>query len=149
MPRQFVDSERIPFVVLPAERLGGVALGDIVVGVLKQDETYRIVFGIAGDTGSFDRFGEASIAFNAALLGRSTPPAGGREVDSLDIRAPDDGYLALLAFGSTARLVGKRLSAERVAKVGSKIFWEWNGGTHLRGGRLERCLSTAGSIQDE
>jgi hypothetical protein len=148
-PRQFVDSERIPFVVLPAERLGGVALGDIVVGVLKRDENYRIAFGVAGDTGSFDRFGEASIAFNAALLGRSTPPAGGQEVDSLDIRVPGDGYLALLAFGGTARLVGKRLSAERVAKVGSKIFSEWNGGTDLQGGRLERCLSTAGSIQDE
>jgi hypothetical protein len=148
-PGQFVDSERIPFVVLPAERLGGVALGDIFIGVLKRENDYRMVFGIAADTGSFDRFGEASIAFNAALLGRSTPPAGGREVDSLDIKAPSEGYIALLAFGGTARLVGKYLTAERIARVGSKLFSEWNGGPGLRGGRLERCLGTAGAISDE
>jgi hypothetical protein len=148
-PQRFVDSERIPFVVLPAERLGGVALGDIVVGVLKREDDYRIVFGIAGDTGSFDRFGEASIAFNSALLGRSTPPTGGREVDRLDIKAPGGGYIALLAFGGTSRLVGKQLSAERIARIGSKIFSEWNVGDNLRGGRLERCLSTAGFLDDD
>src|SRR5262249_36440443 len=70
-PAQYIDSEQIPFVVLPGPNLGEVELGDIVVGQLRIGSRVRIAYGIAADTGPFDQFGEGSIAFNQKLLGRS------------------------------------------------------------------------------
>jgi hypothetical protein len=147
-PRQFIDSETIPFFVLPARRLGRIALGDVVAGIAKDTYGVRIVYGIAADTGSYDHLGEGSIAFNSRLAGKSFTPSSGRETNALDIKVEMQGtgrYLAVVIFADTMRLLRHDLSARRIAQVGRKLFAAWNGGDDVRRGRLEKCLATAGN----
>src|SRR4051812_35109449 len=67
-PQQYLDSEKVPFLVVPTQKFGGIELGDIAIGFLKMPNALHIAYGIAGDTGPYDHFGEGSIAFNKALL---------------------------------------------------------------------------------
>src|SRR5882672_3722530 len=67
-PQQYLDSEKVPFLVVPTEKFGGIELGDLAIGFLKKPDALHIAYGITGDTGPYDHFGEASIAFNKALL---------------------------------------------------------------------------------
>src|SRR5262249_20326869 len=70
-PAQYLDAEQTPFFVLPGPTFGHIAVGDIVVGRFVLGTQKRIAYGVVGDTGPFDQIGEASIAFNQTLLGRS------------------------------------------------------------------------------
>src|SRR6202022_939083 len=84
-PQRYLDSERVPFFVLPAEKFEGIELGDITVGFLRTASGTRTVYGIAADTGPYDHFGEGSIAFNNTLLDEGKPIASAKDVDKLDI----------------------------------------------------------------
>jgi hypothetical protein len=78
-PRRYVDSESIPYIVLPGGKLGGAKLGDYALVI--NLETKARVKAIVADSGPKAKLGEASIATAEALLGKSksSPKSGGTE----------------------------------------------------------------------
>jgi hypothetical protein len=145
----FLDSEAIPFFVIPKENFYGVELGDIAVGILAAPNDLRIVYGIAGDTGPYDHFGEGSIAFNKTLLGIESPIENAKDVDRLDIdiSKPDrfhgsDASLAVLLLGGTKALLDGDFSASNIRKIGEAQFKRWNVASGSEG-RLRACMSSA------
>lgn len=78
-PRRYVDSESIPYIVLPGGKLGGAKLGDYALVI--NLETKARVKAIVADSGPKAKLGEASIAVAAALLGpgKASPKSGGTE----------------------------------------------------------------------
>lgn len=78
-PLRYVDSESIPYIVLPGGYLGRASLGDYALVV--NTETGKIVHAIAADSGPKYKVGEASIAVARALLGdaHANPRSGGTE----------------------------------------------------------------------
>jgi peptidoglycan hydrolase-like protein with peptidoglycan-binding domain len=78
-PMRYVDSETIPYIVLPGGHLGRASLGDYAFVVNTQNG--KMVHAIAADAGPKHRVGEASIAVARALLGeaQANPRRGGTE----------------------------------------------------------------------
>ena len=78
-PRRYVDSESIPYIVLPGGKLGGAKLGDYALVI--NLKTKARVKAIVADSGPKAKLGEASIATAKALLGKSksSPKSGGTE----------------------------------------------------------------------
>jgi Fungal chitosanase of glycosyl hydrolase group 75 len=71
-PEKYVNSEQVPYIVIPSdgpharhsfERASGVTAGDLAVVIHKQ----RCVYAIVADSGPYYRLGEASIALHEAL----------------------------------------------------------------------------------
>jgi hypothetical protein len=148
-PQQYLDSEKVPFFVVPAPKFSGIELGDIAIGFLRTPTKLQIAYGIAGDTGPYDHFGEGSIAFNKALLDQSGPIENAREVDKLDIdlaepagRPGAGASLAVLVLGGTKRLLAGDYSAANIGKIGQAQFRRWRAG---RSGskRLDACFDDA------
>src|SRR5437016_2890848 len=50
-PSYYVDSSRVPFLVVPGDTFGNVKTGDIVVGFTESALCNRVVYGIVGDKG--------------------------------------------------------------------------------------------------
>src|SRR6185436_12528921 len=59
-PRRYVDSESIPFIVLPSNKKFGAKLGDLVMVYNKTANVF--CGGVFADLGPRDKIGEASIA---------------------------------------------------------------------------------------
>lgn len=78
-PQRYVDSEAVPYIVLPGGHLGRASLGDYALVV--NTENGKMVHAIAADAGPKHHVGEASIAVARALLGEaaSNPRSGGTE----------------------------------------------------------------------
>jgi peptidoglycan hydrolase-like protein with peptidoglycan-binding domain len=78
-PRRYVDSESVPYIVLPGGKLGGAELGDYALVI--NLETKARVKAIVADSGPKSKLGEASIATAEALLGKSksSPKSGGTD----------------------------------------------------------------------
>jgi hypothetical protein len=149
-PQRYLDAEKIPFFVVPTEKFAGIELGDIVIGLLRTPEKLQIAYGIAGDTGPYDHFGEGSIAFNKALLGIDKPIESAREVDRLDINLaePDQRHgagasLAVLLLGGTKRLLGGDYSEANIRKVGQAQFKRWSAAGSDGEARLGACFDAA------
>ena len=78
-PRRYVDSESIPYIVLPGGKLGGAKLGDYALVI--NLKTKARIKAIVADSGPKSKLGEASIATAQALLGKSksSPKSGGSD----------------------------------------------------------------------
>lgn len=138
-PSQYIDAEEIPFFVLPGGNFGSVAIGDVVIGRVKTATADRIVYGVAGDIGPIGNFGEGSIAFNQALLGKTGEMAMNvREAEALDI---DDRTVSILILGGTRQLFNGDYSRANIEAVGRREFARWNGGNSLR--RIDACAARA------
>jgi hypothetical protein len=149
-PHQYLDSEKVPFLVVPTEKFGGIELGDIAIGFLKTPAALHIAYGIAGDTGPYDHFGEGSVAFNKALLDEHRAIVNARDADSLDIDLAEPARLhlagaslAVLVLGGTKRLLGGDYSEANIRKVGQAQFKRWSARVSGSGGRLNACLEAA------
>jgi hypothetical protein len=134
---RFMDAEKRPFLVLPDDAFGNARAGDLVVGRLSGAPAGRLVYGVVGDTGPIAQFGEASIAFNRALLARSAPIMNGRDVDALDISG---GPVTVLVLGGTKALLNGDYSRQNIDKVGSAEFARWNGDPSHPTQRLDACI---------
>jgi Fungal chitosanase of glycosyl hydrolase group 75 len=148
-PKQYLDSEKIPFFVVPAPKFSRIELGDIAIGFLRTPTELRIAYGIAGDSGPYDHFGEGSIAFNKALLDQSGPIESAKEVDRLDIDlAEPDGRLgagaslAVLVLGGTKSLLSGDYSAANIKKIGEAQLRRWRA-DGSGGRRLDACFDDA------
>jgi hypothetical protein len=149
-PAQYLDSEKVPFLVVPTEKFGGIGLGDIAIGFLKTPAGLHIAYGIAGDTGPYDHFGEGSIAFNKALLDERRRIEDAGDVDSLDIDLAEPrrqhlegASLAVLVLGGTRRLLGGDYSEANIRKVGEVQLKRWSAAVPGSEGRLNACLDAA------
>ncbi|HEY1582944.1 MAG TPA: glycoside hydrolase family 75 protein, partial [Chthoniobacterales bacterium] len=78
-PMRYVDSESVPYIVLPGGHLGGASLGDYALVV--NTTNGKIAHAIAADSGPKVHVGEASIAVARQLLGdaAANPRSGGTE----------------------------------------------------------------------
>jgi hypothetical protein len=149
-PQQYLDAAKVPFFVVPTEKFGGIELGDIAIGILRTQSGSRLVYGIAGDTGPYDHFGEGSIAFNKALLDVSRPIEKERDVDPLDINLAEDRHrlgadasLGVLLLGGTKRLLRNNYSAANIMKIGEAQFRRWQAETSGSDARLDACFNAA------
>jgi len=139
---RFMDAEKRPFLVLPDDAFGNARVGDLVVGRLAGAAAERVVFGVVGDTGPIAQFGEASIAFNRALLGSSAPIMNERDVDALDISG---GPVTLLVLGGTGALLRGDYSRHNVERVGRAEFARWSGAPSRPMRRLDACIREFGA----
>lgn len=141
-PSRYMNAEEIPFVVLPDDDFGNARAGDIVIGRLAGAPAGRIVYGVVGDTGPIAQFGEASIAFNRALLGKSNPIMNDHDVDALDI---DGGPVTILVLGGTKALLNGDYSVGNIETVGRQAFARWNGAASDPTRRLDACVGQFGA----
>jgi hypothetical protein len=147
-PSHYIDAEQIPFFVLPGRSFGHVEIGDIVVGHIKMGSRERVVYGVAGDTGPFDQFGEGSIAFNRQLLGDPKVVMNAKSVEALDIdlkasEKEKSGTLAILILGGTKQLLDRNYSPQNIEMVGRKEFARWGGSEERALHRLSACVAAA------
>ena len=138
-PARYIDAEQVPFFVLPKGGFGGVGIGDVMVARMKKDGVDRIVYGVIADAGPAGKFGEGSVALNAALLGKADMPVMNmKETWALDIEGPQ---VTVLVLGGTRDLLKGDYSRKNVEAVSRAEFAKWGGGDPMR--RLDACAARA------
>jgi len=140
-PSRYMDAETVPFVVLPDDAFGNARAGDLVIGHMAGTPADRIVYGVVGDTGPIAQFGEASVAFNRALLGKSNPIMNDHDVDALDISSAP---VTILVLGGTKALLNGDYSVANIETLGRQEFARWNGGS-AGASRLLACARELGT----
>jgi hypothetical protein len=88
-PRRYVDSSRVPYVVLPPQLLKEAKLGDFAVVINEQNG--RVAFALVADVGPRDKLGEGSMALAAALGIDSDPKRGGTRAKIRYVIFPGSG----------------------------------------------------------
>ena len=151
-PLSYLDAAEIPFFVLPGGNFGQIEIGDIVIGRLKTPEGEHIAFGIAGDAGPIEQFGEGSIAFHLALRGKQGEPVMNvRDVDALDIDRDflkeKNANLAILVLGGTKKRLAGNYSRENIERIGREELARWNGNGERLSERLDACAAKAKPVQ--
>lgn len=111
-PTRYVDSEKIPYIVLPRGMEGGAKPGDFAVVV--NTANHRKVYAIFADTGPSEKIGEGSIALAKALGVPSDPKTGG----SYD-------KIVCLVFPGSGNLEPR--SHREIESSGSALFKDWGG----------------------
>jgi hypothetical protein len=142
------------FALLPLPLLGLGEAGSfrLVLGFLKSGRTERIAFGIAGDAGPIEQFGEGSIAFNQALRGKAGEPVMNvQEVNALDIDSDfltgEGAKLGILVLGGTKKRLGGNYTRENVERIAREELARWNGGSERLTERLSACVAKAKPAQ--
>lgn len=120
-PRRYVNSNVIPFVVLPGGNLGGARLGDL--GLVVNTANGRRAFAIFADIGPRRHLGEGSIALAEALGIPSNPRRGGA--------ASGVRYLIWPGSGN-----GKPRTIEEINAAAEARFASWGGRA-----RLDACFA--------
>jgi hypothetical protein len=113
-PTRYVDSETIPFLVLPGHMTGDAKIGDFAVLIHTKDPRPPC-FAICADTGPHGKIGEASIAAAKALGIPPSPRSGGTE-------AKEILYIVFAGSGN-----GKPRSLEEINVEGARLFADWGG----------------------
>lgn len=90
-PHRYVDSERIPYIVLPPALMGNdkAKLGDFAVVINRKND--KSSFAIFADIGPRKKLGEGSIALAAALDVKKNPKTGGPVADLIYVVFPGSG----------------------------------------------------------
>ncbi len=111
-PLRYVDSESVPFFVLPGNAMFGATLGDFGYVVnLGKKLGYGAVF---ADTGPKDHIGEGSIALAKAIGVPSNPRKGGASQGIAYVVFPGSG-------------IGWPLSSEQIQTHAGALFEKWGG----------------------
>jgi hypothetical protein len=113
-PARYVDSEKIPFLVLPGHMPGGARLGDFAV-LIHAGSSKPPCFAICGDTGPTHKIGEASIAAAQALGIPSSPRTGGEDAHVVQ-------YILFVNSGN-----GKPRTLQEINDEGARLFADWGG----------------------
>lgn len=113
-PLRYVDSETVPYVVLPptARTTGKAKLGDFAVVINKKNG--KSSFAIFADVGPRTKLGEGSIALAKALDLKKDPKRGGPVADLIYVVFPGSGN-------------GKPISLEEINSTAMRLFSEWGG----------------------
>ncbi len=123
-PRRYVNSEEIPYVVLPPGLLGSgrAKLGDLAVVINRKKG--KSSFAIVADIGPKTKLGEGSIALAKALEVKKNPKTGGPVVDLIYVVFPGSGN-------------GKPRSLEEINSGGAAAFAAFGGME-----QLNACFAT-------
>lgn len=100
-PRRYVDSTKVPYVVLPPALLKTAKLGDLAAVI--NEATGAIAYAQVADVGPSDKLGEGSIALAAALGVPSDPKRGGASAGFRYVVFPKSGTRTPLAVDEVAR----------------------------------------------
>jgi hypothetical protein len=122
-PRRYVNSNEIPFFVLPVNQRGGATLGDF--GVVVNRANGKLAYALLADLGPRGHLGEGSIALAEALGINSNPRAGGA--------ARGVAYVVFPGSGN-----GKPRSIEDINAEGERLFRVWGGKP-----QLDACLESS------
>ena len=115
-PRRYVDSESIPYVVLPSGSNFKAKRGDLAVALrLEGGECCGAVY---ADVGPRSKIGEGSIALADQLVVPSNPRNGGIS----------DGIAYIVFPGSR---IGWPLSADEIRTAAEQRFMDWGGPARL------------------
>jgi hypothetical protein len=134
-PKHYIDSEQIPFIVLPRGGFGKVGIGDVAIVRMESGGKSELIYAIAADAGPARRIGEGSIALNQILLSKTGPVMNTRGVYALDISGKQ---VSMLVLGGTKALFNGDYSLENIKAVSEKRFREWSGGDSTA--RLDACV---------
>lgn len=138
-PARYIDAEEVPFFVLPKGGFGSVGIGDVMLARMKKDGIERTVYGLVADAGPAGKFGEGSVALNAALLGKADVPVMNmKETWALDIEGPQ---VTVLVLGGTRDRFRGDYSRKNVEAVAKAEFARWGGANPLA--RLDSCVARA------
>jgi hypothetical protein len=117
-PARYVDSETIPFIVLPGHLKGGAKLGDFAI-LFHAGSNKPPCFAICADIGPTHKIGEASIAAARELGIPDNPRKGGTESRVIH-------YLIFVGSGN-----GRPRSLAEIREEGKRLFAEWGGTARL------------------
>ena len=123
-PCRYVNSEEIPYTVLPLGKRGVARLGDFVTVVNRKNN--RVAHAIFADHGPNHRIGEGSIALARALGINPDPRYGGTQGNVVYILFPNSGN-------------GRPRSIEDINSESEKLFAQWGSME-----RLESCFPPQG-----
>ncbi|MCC6778750.1 MAG: hypothetical protein IT537_19345 [Hyphomicrobiales bacterium] len=141
-PGHYMDSEKIPFIVLPRGGFGKVGIGDIAIVRMEAEGKSRIVYAIVGDGGPAHRIGEGSIALNQSLLSKSGTVMNTRDVYAIDISGR---AISMLVLGGTRALFNGDYSPQNIRTVAAARFRQWSGGGSTA--RLDACVRLLGEAR--
>ena len=119
-PKRYVDSNTIPYLVLPSNQRGGARLGDF--GVVINSNNGKSAYAIFADLGPRNKIGEGSIALAERLGIASNPRRGGAS----------RGVVYVVFSGSGN---GRPRSLDEIESEGKSLFENWGG---MR--QLDACL---------
>lgn len=120
-PARYVDSGKVPYVVLPPQVMapktaGGARLGDFAAVV--DTRSGKVAYALVADRGPKDKLGEGSIALAEALGIASSPKKGGIEKGVSYVIFPGSGN-------------GKPHSVEEIRHEGERLFHAFGGTAQL------------------
>jgi hypothetical protein len=141
-PGHYMDSEKIPFIVLPRGGFGKVGIGDVAIVRMEADGRSRLVYAIVGDGGPAHRIGEGSIALNQLLLSKSGPAMNTRDVYAIDVSGR---AVSMLVLGGTKALFNGDYSPQNIQAVAAARFRQWSGGDSTA--RLDACVRLLGAAR--
>lgn len=142
----YVDALAVPALVIPRSPSGGTsgfasrgaAVGDLAVAMTPSSD--RVVYAVVGDTGPAQQLGEASIALNGKLLGRTGEPANYDEVRGRG-QYQGKGWsvprAAVLIFPKTRDAANPYLTTGQIDPAAKQAFDAWGGVP-----RLKACISS-------
>lgn len=138
---KFINAERVPFFVLPGGKIGRVQVGDIVVAQAVVRGQERVAFGVVGDAGPTQSFGEGSIALIQELIGkRGEPVINSKSLNSLDIGRDSKITVAILILGGTKNMLLGNYTRENLEQVGRQEFSRWGLNRFKPADRLRSCI---------
>ncbi|MFM1814832.1 MAG: hypothetical protein RLZ98_1527 [Pseudomonadota bacterium] len=144
-PIPYVDAEKLANIVIPVGGFAGASVGDLVVAYRNSGGSERWVYAVVGDQGPNHKFGEGSVAFNAAIKGTKTEWANYSEiVRNLHIspRNKDAGPVGTLIFKGTRPALAGDLSTANVEKQALEAFLKWGNGDVTRAKeRFRACMT--------
>ena len=144
----YVDALTVPALVLPRNPPGGgfgfaargAAIGDVAVAMTPGSNS--VVYAVVGDTGPARQLGEASIALNGKLLGRTREPSNYDEVRGRG-QYQGKGWsvprAAVLIFPKTRDAANPYLTTDRIDAAAKQAFDAWGGLP-----RLKACIASYG-----
>jgi hypothetical protein len=136
---QYMDSEKIPFIVLPRGGFGNVGIGDVAIVRMESGGKSEIIYAIVGDAGPARRIGEGSIALNQMLLSKTGPAMNTKDVYAIDISGKQ---VSMLVLGGTKARFNGDYSPQNIRAVSEAEFRRWSGGASTA--RLDACVGLLG-----
>jgi len=142
----YLDALTVPAIVVPGNPPGGrsgfaereVRIGDLAVAMRSGDS--NAVYSVVGDTGPSTELGEASIALNGKLLGKTAEPQNYQEVTGRGA-FKGRGWVVpraiVLIFPKSRDPKNPFMTVERIEAEGKKRFAEWGGVKRLTACELE------------
>jgi hypothetical protein len=143
-PARYLNAELVPFFVLPGGKVGNARVGDIVIAYAEIGGEERTVYGVVGDGGPTQSFGEGSIALIQSLLGKHDEPVmNNASLNALDIGPDSKITVGILILGGTKELLNGNYRRENLEAIGRQELARWGEKSPNPSWRLKSCYAQA------